>query len=115
MTDRFTWMPLYRELADLLCSWDDRQAELIDFLENLRKDGVVVTPLNDQDKDGTNFLIQEIDPFTVFATFNRQIREAERLAILTGLKQLLGAKEPLPADFWGLPVEVRSRSCTKFN
>ena len=84
--NRFTWIPLYRELADLLCNWEDRQGELIALLEDLRSDGVKVTPLNDQDKDGSSFLIREIDPFTFFGTFNRQIRETERLAILKGVK-----------------------------
>jgi 5-methylcytosine-specific restriction protein B len=60
--------------------------------------------LNDRDSDGTSFILKEIDPFTFFATFNRQIKPAGRLEILKGVKEHLGATSPLPDDFSGLPV-----------
>ncbi len=110
MADSFTWIPLYRELADLLAAWEGRQPELIALLEQLRADGIVVTPLNDQDADGSSFLLREIDPFTFFATFNRGIRDKERIAILKGVKNLLGANAPLPADFAGIPIVNNQRS-----
>src|SRR6266436_938484 len=99
MANTFTWIPLYRELANRLVDWEHRQTELIAMLEQLRANGVKVSPLNDQDDAGSSFLLKEIDPFTFFATFNRGIREKERLAILAGVKKLLGAKEALPGDF----------------
>jgi hypothetical protein len=67
MPQQFTWVPLYRELADRLLEWETRQGDLIEFLENLRADGLVVSPLMDQDPPGTKFLIEEIAPFTFFA------------------------------------------------
>jgi hypothetical protein len=42
--ERFTWAPLYQELADLLCKWENRQGELIAMLEDLHKDGATVSP-----------------------------------------------------------------------
>ncbi len=110
MKSSFTWIPLYTEIADLLLEWEARQAELIACLDNLRSKGVKVTPLNDKDKDGGTFLIKEIDPFTFFGSFNRQTRDEERLAILTAVKKLLGAKSPLPEDFHGIPVLNNQRS-----
>ncbi|MEO1979345.1 MAG: hypothetical protein ABGZ24_02390, partial [Fuerstiella sp.] len=110
MESTFTWIPLYAELAGLLIDWEDRQTELIACLDKLRTDGVKVTPLNDKDKDGASFLIKEIDPFTFLGSFNRQTRTKERLAILTEVKKLLGAKRPLPEDFNGIPVLNNQRS-----
>jgi 5-methylcytosine-specific restriction protein B len=110
MNDTFTWIPLYRELADRLVEWEHRQTELIEMLEALRGDGVRVTPLNDRDAEGASFLLKEIDPFTFFASFNRGIRDKERLAILTGVKNLLGARAPLPVDFSGIPIVNNQRS-----
>ncbi|MEO2018984.1 MAG: AAA family ATPase [Fuerstiella sp.] len=110
MESTFTWIPLYAELAGLLVDWEDRQTELIACLDKLRTDGVKVTPLNDKDKDGAGFLIKEIDPFTFLGAFNRQTRTKERLAILTEVKKLLGAKRPLPEDFDGIPVLNNQRS-----
>ena len=56
----FTWVPLYRELAYRLAEWENRQTELIDLLESLRKAGYVVSSMNDQDPPGTKFRLQEI-------------------------------------------------------
>jgi len=56
MKDPFTWIPLYTEIADRLLEWENRQTELISFLEDLRSKGVKVTPLNDQDREGEIFL-----------------------------------------------------------
>jgi 5-methylcytosine-specific restriction protein B len=109
-TSTFTWIPLYRELANRLLDWEHRQTELIAMLEQLRADGVKVSPLNDRDEAGSSFLLKEIDPFTFFATFNRGIREKERLAILSGVKKLLGGTEPLPEDFAGIPIVNNQRS-----
>jgi 5-methylcytosine-specific restriction protein B len=110
MAKTFTWIPLYTELARRLVEWEGRQTDLIAMLEKLRADGVIVTPLNDRDADGSSFLLREIDPFTFFATFNRGIREKERLAILSGVKNLLGAQEALPEDFSGIPIVNNRRS-----
>lgn len=110
MQSSFTWIPLYKELAGLLVDWEDRQAELIACLDKLRTDGIKVTPLNDKDKDGAKFLIKEIDPFTFLGSFNRQTRPKERLAILTEVKKMLGASNPLPEDFNGIPVVNNQRS-----
>lgn len=110
MNETFTWIPLYREIADRLLAWEHRQPELIAMLETLRAKDVRVTPLKDRDADGVPFLLKEIDPFTFFASFNRGIRDKERLAILAGVKNLLGASEKLPDDFSGIPTVNNQRS-----
>jgi len=74
LTENFSWIPIYQELADQLAGWQGRQGELIAFLEKLRTEGYVITPLNDKDNDGARFLLKEIDPFTFFGVFNRGIR-----------------------------------------
>lgn len=104
MSDNFSWIPIYQELADSLSGWRNRQSELISFLEGLRNEGYVVTPLNDKDNDGARFLLKEIDPFTFFGVFNRGIRQDQRIAILARMKQLFELKSDLPEDFSGLPI-----------
>ena len=104
MTSNFTWMPIYQELAKKLMDWEDRQEQLISFLEELREQGYVITPLNDKDHDGARFLLKEIDPFTFFGVFNRGIRHDQRIAILARIKQLFELKSDLPDDFDGLPI-----------
>jgi len=71
---------------------------------------IKVTPLNDKDKDGANFLIKEIDPFTFLGSFNRQTCLDERLSILAEFKKLLDAFGALPEDFNGIPVHNNQQS-----
>ncbi len=104
MTSQFTWIPIYSELANVLIHWQDRQAELIAFLENLREQKFVITRLIDKDENGANFLLQEIDPFTFFGVFNRGIRFEQRIAILKEMKDLFNLHSSLPSDFDGIPI-----------
>ncbi len=110
MINNFTWIPIYQELANELAGWENRQAELISFLEELRSQGFVITPLYDKDGDGARFLLQEIDPFTFLGVFNRRIGYDQRLAILARMKQHFGLQGDLPEDFNGVPVLNNLRS-----
>ena len=102
--EQFTWIPIYQELAEKLAGWENRQQELISFLEELRAQGYVITPLNDKNGDGARFLLREIDPFTFFGVFNRRIRYDQRLAILAQMKRHFELQSELPDDFNGVPV-----------
>ena len=89
MSETFTWMPLYKEIAHLLLDREDRQQEILEMLRELADEGVKVTPLVDKDKSGNRFPLKEIDPFTFYGPFNRGIRDSERLAILKKLRLCL--------------------------
>jgi 5-methylcytosine-specific restriction enzyme B len=95
---------MYQELARELAGWENRQEELISFLEELRSQGYVVTPLYDRQADGTRFLLKEIDPFTFFGVFNRRTGFDQRIAILAQIRNFLRLKSDLPEDFDGVPV-----------
>ena len=104
MFRNFTWVPIYQELARELTRWETRQQELISFLENLRTQGYVITPLDDKDGDGARSLLQEIDPFTFYGVFNRRISYDQRLAILAQIKIFFQLQSELPEDFDGIPL-----------
>jgi 5-methylcytosine-specific restriction enzyme B len=95
---------MYQELARELSTWGNRQEELVDFLEELRAQGYVITPLQDRDGDGARFLLGEIDPFTFFGVFNRRIGIEQRLSILARMKDHFKLKSDLPEDFDGVPL-----------
>ncbi|MEK6698206.1 MAG: AAA family ATPase [Nitrospirota bacterium] len=107
---KFTWIPIYHELAEQLLQWQERQSELIAFLEGLRSKKLVITPLNDQDDQGARFILKEIDPFTFFGVFNRGIREDQRLSILAEIKKSFNLKNELPHDFEGIPLVNNQKS-----
>lgn len=103
-TSQFTWIPFYQELAKELVNWQNRQGELIAFLETLRKEGHVITPLTDKDKNGSKFLLEEIDPFTFFGVFNRHIGFEQRQNILSRVKAFFKLKSDVPEDFNGVSL-----------
>ncbi|MFZ5808235.1 MAG: AAA family ATPase [Chloroflexota bacterium] len=104
MSTQFTWIDIYHEIAQTLLGWQEKQGELIAFLERLRDQGYFVTPINDRNSEGERFLLQEIDPFTFIASINRGIRDEQRLAILAQMKQFFNLQSPLPSDFASIPV-----------
>ncbi len=110
MDSLFTWIPIYQELANKLSDWEDKQAELIDFLTELSERGFVITPLNDKDDEGQRFLFEEIDPFTFMGVFNRQITQENRIKNLKEIKLFFNLQEPIPTDFEGVPVLNNQRS-----
>ena len=87
MTTSFTLTHIYKELALKLLKWRHRKQELIEFLENLRNQDLLITPLRDQDRDGQRFLLNGIDPLTFFGVFNRKIRQNHRIGILKAMKE----------------------------
>lgn len=104
MTNQFTWVDIYQELATALLAWEDRQADLIAFLDNLHEQGYTVTSMQDKNRDDERVLLTEIDPFTFFSAFNRQIKDDNRIAILAQVKKHFDLQSPLPSDFDGSPV-----------
>jgi len=104
MTEQFTWIDIYQELATALLVCQDKQPELIAFLEDLRKQDYVISSLQDKNRDGERFLLKEIDPFTFIGVFNRGIRDEQRIAILAQVKQHFQLRSPVPMDFSGIPV-----------
>ncbi len=104
MTEKYTWIDIYQELADVLTNYENRQSELIAFLEGLRAQGHIITALQDKSKDGERFLLKEIDPFTFFGVFNRGIKNERRFAILSEMKNFFKLQSSMPSDFSGIPV-----------
>ncbi len=49
-------------------------------------------------------LLSDIDPFTVFGLFNRQIRHDNRIRSAQRFKESLGINADVPSDFDGIPV-----------
>jgi len=102
--ESFDWIPFYTELAGKLVAYRARQKELIEFLQELRAQGLKITPLEDQDKSGRHFLLSEIDPFTFFGSFNRGIAIDIRVRILDSTKSRFSVTAAIPTGFSGVPT-----------
>lgn len=102
----FTWIPIYKEIADKLLEFRTNRDELVDLLMKMENDNLKVISLNDRlNEDSKETIkIRDIDPFSFFANFNRSTTDKNRQAFLERLKQKWGLQKSIPSDFSGLPA-----------
>jgi 5-methylcytosine-specific restriction protein B len=110
MAKQFTWVPIYQELAKALLGYRNRQQELLALLREMGEAGLPMLSLTDRDAEGKEFPLAVMDPFTFFASFNRGIRQENRLAILAKLKKHFGLEAPVPTDLDAIPVVNNQQS-----
>lgn len=112
MDSKFTWVPLYEELAQALLRYKEDRTELVEWIyEDLGK----VTRADRQSlvaylkqKDGSRII--DIDPFSVFAIFNRSTSWENRTKLLTHFKKKFRLTSTTPSDFNGIPTVDARRS-----
>ena len=104
VTPSFPWIPIYQELAQKLMLYRQRQEELIDILQKLEQNDLRVVSLKDKDAEGESVPLSEMDPFTFFANFNRQIADKMRHRLLEQMKIQLDLHSEVPEDFPGIPL-----------
>jgi hypothetical protein len=84
---RFPWIPFYEELARRAVAEPE---ELLLLVRKLGAEGLPVPAFEDRLADRSKRPLETIDPFTFFATFNRQITPDKRTAVLEGLRRHYG-------------------------
>lgn len=95
----YTWIPFYKELAQKLFRFSRNRTPLVDWIyDNLQGD---IGHLKDG-PDGSR--IPDVDPFTVYAIFNRGIAQKRRIEICEKFKKFLDVSASVPQDFDGIPV-----------
>lgn len=97
----FTWIPFFEELSTKLRFYKNRQAELVQMLQQA---GVEKGLMDRKIQNGKEFLLEEIDPFTFFASFNKYKSIERRSGILATLKSMLQIHAEVPTDFDGVPT-----------
>ena len=96
----YTWIPFYKELAQKLLQFRDDRKPLIDWIySNIKRE--YIKHLKDA-PDGRR--VADIDPFTVYAIFNRGITDDKRIEICTQFKSFLNLSSPVPQDFDAIPI-----------
>ena len=90
------WTKFYMEFANKLLKYKDKQGDLLDRF-NKATEGRSFPGLDD---------VEEIDPFTVMATFNRGERtpDAKRTKIAVALREALDVNAEAPEKFKGIPT-----------
>lgn len=101
--EKYQWTEIYMEFANKLLEYKSDRDTLLDKLAQLYENLSMKNPFVDR-SSGLDVALDDIDPFTVFGTFNKGITDQNRILILTELKQLLELKSPVPSSFNGVPV-----------
>ncbi len=99
----FKWIPFYMELAKALLSYKDDRKPLVDWIySDLSQVGTksMVEYLHMEDKSP----ISDIDPFSVFAIFNRGLKLENKIAFLEKFKEKFSLENEVPTDFSGIPT-----------
>ena len=91
--DQFSWLPFFKEMAARVLEYEKRQGELLPILREIK----------------ARALPREVvDPFTVFASFNRGISDATRTRLASLWKESLNLKAEAPRDWQGVPIAENS-------
>src|SRR5699024_12314809 len=90
------WSQFYMELADVLLTFKDNRQSLLEKLQNIYQSIAIDFPT--LERDGSPI---DIDPFTVYGFFNRQV---PRQLILNGFKEEFEMESPVPESDVGGPT-----------
>ena len=99
MAEQFKWVSFYMEFATKLLEYRDDRTSLIEKLQNVYSNIGMKLPKLDKEN-----IPKDIDPFTVFGLFNKGISDANRISILSGIKDIFEIVSYVPDDFSGIPV-----------
>lgn len=94
----FTWIPFYTEMAEKLLEYKDNRKELVKIVYGMDRQFVNYI----KDDAGNDY--PDIDPFSVFAIFNRKITDERRKDICQYFKNVLQLDSDIPKDFDSIPV-----------
>lgn len=76
----------------------------MEIIRQMEAKGLKVFSTRDKDVNDQWVALEEMDPFTFFANFNRAITEDNRRGILSELKTIWKLESDLPEDFCSIPT-----------
>lgn len=101
----FTWVPFYEEFASRLLGFSEDRSGLTDILRSVAAEEPLLNYVSHDKFDESTFApMQDVDPFSVMATFNRGVTFENRRRIAELLGSALGVQAAVPDDFDGIPV-----------
>jgi len=95
-----TWVDFYKELAVKLLDYHENRKELIEKVKKIYKMTEIKLPTLERNNDLT-----DIDPFTVFALFNKSsFNLSNKIKVLEAIAELFEIKADLPNSFDSVPT-----------
>lgn len=100
MANQFQWVDFYQEFAGKLLAYRNNRIELVEKVKAIYTNTGINMPTLERDNQ-----LVDIDPFTVFGLFNKSsMREANRIRIITEVKNLFAVERAVPVSFDSIPV-----------
>lgn len=96
---KFEWIDFYEELTYKLLDYEENREELLEIISKTFENIGMSNPM----VKGEGYIENDICPFTFFATFNRGIREENKIRILENYKEYLDIDAEVPKSFNGIP------------
>jgi len=98
------WIKIYKEIARRVKEYRENQTELIYILSEISSRKLPNINLKDRMEDSIEIDLEVIDPFTFFASFNRNIKEENKKRILELILDKLNLNLLIPSNFAGIPT-----------
>ena len=102
--DKIEWTEFYMEFADKLLEYQNDRKELINKIQKVYSNLKMDLPSLEGDNEGNYKIPYDIDPFTVFALFNKSITSENRINILTQIKKEFSIDSDVPQTFHGVAL-----------
>lgn len=95
----FSWINYYMELADAVLKYKNDRAPFVQKVRKAYEDAGI-----EYKYYWNGHYFEDMDPFTFFGGFNKQISDKTRISLLTQYKITFGISAEVPVDFNGIPV-----------
>lgn len=102
--NKLEWISFYEEFADKLLEYKDNRKTILDKIQKVFSDNNMNLSKLDDDGKGNAIIPDEIDPFTVYGFFNKQLTDENRIKIISGFKKEFSVNSPIPTNFDSIPV-----------
>ena len=102
--DKIEWTDFYMEFADKLLEYKNNRLALINKIQNVFESINLILPTLERDNDGNDIIPKDIDPFTIFALFNKKISAENRINIMSQIKEEFSLRNDVPYTFHGIAL-----------
>jgi 5-methylcytosine-specific restriction protein B len=103
-TADFGWTLFYSEMANSIRKFKSNREELIKIMVAVAEENSDYVLFQDTFADGSRGVWNDVCPFTVMGTFNRQMTSKNRQSVARTLAKHLGVTVPVPEHFDGVPL-----------
>lgn len=102
--NQYEWTAFYEGMALSLLQYKENRSELMSGITDIFNRNKLKNPLTKKTSDGSEEVLTDVCPFTVYGLFNKGITNQNRILILSELAEFLEVQEKVPTTFDGIPV-----------